>query len=120
MREDRRVCDVVESGQRTVALMRDTGGIDDHLVPEDRRMRWQGRKLLQRVFIGKLVVPSELDPALERFQLPFHFAPPESFIRRISINDGDGLRFRRYLQEVFEQDQETMGNRHDSVIVGHA
>jgi hypothetical protein len=110
MGEDRGVGDAIEPRQRPVAFMRDAGRIDNHLVPEYCGMCRQSCKLFQRLVIRERIVPSDLDAARERLQLPPHLFLPEPFIRRIAVYDRYHLRVRRDAQKAFEKNEKAMGD----------
>ena len=79
IRKDRRVGDSMEPGQRSVALVHDTGRIDDHQLPEDRGMRRQRRGLFQNVVERQIIGPRKCDAVGKRRYFPADFLLPKLF-----------------------------------------
>ena len=86
--------DGVKSLQGLAFLMHNASGVDNHQLPENRRLWWQVCRMFQNLFERQRVVPCELDAIFERFGLLLDFLPPECLDRRAADNAGDVICVR--------------------------
>src|SRR4051794_40024796 len=108
-----------QPAQPGVCLMGNARRVDIHQMPEDGAVRRKACRVPENGFKRPLIVPFELDPAIERSKLPPQFPEPECFVRRSSVDDCNGSGVGQNAQDVLENGGESTFYRPQGAILCH-